>query len=208
VPDSFQGSRYPRDAPTKRVLKTVASELITLEVRDRRRWRQWLTRNHSSSPGVWVVFHKAHTGVQSIDYEDLVCEALCFGWVDSLIKRLDENRFARKLTPRRSGSKWSDSNRKRWASLREAGLLAPAGSSAAPTARTYSPGPVVPELPDYIARALQVNARAWKFFSDLAPSSRRDFVVWIHVAKRTATREQRIRESVALLAAGKKLGLK
>ena len=101
-----------------------------------------------SSPGVWVVFHKAHTGVQSIDYEDLVCEALCFGWVDSLIKRLDENRFARKVTPRRSSSKWSDSNRKRWASLKEAGLLAPAGSSAAPTARTYSPRPVVPELPD------------------------------------------------------------
>jgi uncharacterized protein YdeI (YjbR/CyaY-like superfamily) len=63
-------------------------------------------------------------------------------------------------------------------------------------------------LPDYIARALQANARAWKFFSDLAPSSRRDFVVWIQVAKRTATREQRIAESVALLAAGKKLGLK
>lgn len=180
----------------------MASELITLEVRDRRRWRQWLTRNHSFSPGVWVVFHKAHTGVPSIDYEDFVCEALCFGWVDSLIKRLDENRFARKVTPRRSTSKWSETNRERWSKLKEAGLLAAAGSSAAPTARTYSPRPVVPELPAYIAKALQANARAWKFFSHLAPSSRRDFIVWIHVAKRSATREQRIRKSVALLAAG------
>jgi uncharacterized protein YdeI (YjbR/CyaY-like superfamily) len=154
------------------------------------------------------VFHKAHTGVKSIPYEDTVREALCFGWIDSLIKRLDDNRYALKVTPRQPTSKWSDINRKRWAELKAAGLLTPAGLAAAPTNNTYAPRPVIPDLPAYIAKALRANSRAWKFFRELAPTYRRHFVVWIHTAKRPETRARRIRESISLLAAGKKLGLK
>lgn len=186
----------------------MTKELPTLHVRSRREWRAWLARHHTSSPGVWLVFHKAHTGVKSIPYEDAVREALCFGWIDSLIKRLDDDRYAFKVTPRKPTSKWSDLNRKRWADLEAAGLLAPAGLAAAPTNNSYAPRPVIPELPAYIAKALKANAKAWEFFQQLAPTYRRDFVVWIHVAKRAETRAKRIRESIALLAAGKKLGLK
>jgi uncharacterized protein YdeI (YjbR/CyaY-like superfamily) len=154
------------------------------------------------------VFFKAHTAQQSVPYEDMVREALCFGWIDSLIKRLDDDRYALKVTPRKPTSKWSDLNRKRWAELEAAGLLTPAGRAAAPTSNTYAPKPVIPELPAYIAKALKANSRAWTFFRELPRTERRNFVVWIHMAKRPETRDRRIRESVALLAAGKKLGLK
>jgi uncharacterized protein YdeI (YjbR/CyaY-like superfamily) len=133
---------------------------------------------------------------------------LCVGWIDSLVKRLDDDRYAVKVTPRRSTSKWSDINRKRWAELQVAGLLTSAGLTAAPTENTYAPRPVIPELPAYIAKALKANSKAWKFFRELAPRERRNFVVWIHTAKRPETRERRTRESIRLLAAGKKLGLK
>lgn len=82
------------------------------------------------------------------------------------------------------------------------------GLAAAPTDNTYGPRPVVPALPEYIAKAIRVNAKAWMFFRELPPRHRRNFVVWIHTAKRPETREKRIRESIALLADGKKLGPK
>src|SRR5213596_3579841 len=96
-------------------------------------------------------------------YEDFVREALCFGWVDSLVKRLDDDRYAIKVTPRRTTSKWSDINRRRWAELKAAGLLTSAGLAAAPTSSTCAPRPVVLKLPGYIARALKTNPNAWKF---------------------------------------------
>jgi len=141
-------------------------------------------------------------------YEDSVREALCFGWIDSLIKRLDDDRYARKFTPRQPTSKWSDINRKRWAEVKAGGLLTAAGLAAAPTDNTYAPRPAIPDLPAYIAKALKANPKAWSFFQELAPTYRRHFVVWIHIAKRPETREKRIRESIATLAARKKLGLK
>ena len=186
----------------------MTATLEQLHVRNRRQWRAWLDAHHASSPGVWLVFYKAHTGVKSIAYDEMVREALCFGWIDSLIKRLDDDRYAVKITPRKPTSKWSEPNRKRWAELKDAGLLRPAGRAAAPTSNTYAPKPVIPELPAYIAKALETNPKAWQFFRQLAPTYRRDFVVWIHIAKRPETRETRIRESIRLLAAGKKLGLK
>jgi uncharacterized protein YdeI (YjbR/CyaY-like superfamily) len=186
----------------------MTSELVTLEVRNRRQWRAWLKEHHASSAGVWLVFHKAHTGVKSMPYEDTVREALCFGWIDSLIKRLDDNRYALKVTPRKPTSKWSALNRGRWKELKAVGLLTSAGLAAAPTDKTYGPKPVIPTLPGYIAKAIRANANAWAFFRDVPPRERRNFVVWIHTAKRPDTRARRIRESITLLAAGKKLGLK
>jgi uncharacterized protein YdeI (YjbR/CyaY-like superfamily) len=186
----------------------MATELSTLDVRTRADWRRWLANHHASSPGIWLLRYKQHTGVESMSYEDLVCEALCFGWIDSLIKRVDDNSYAIKVTPRKPTSKWSDPNRKRWKQLKTAGLLAAPGLAAAPTANTYAPKPSIPELPAYIAKAFKANPKAWSFFQTLSARNRRDFVVWIHTAKRPATREKRMRQSIELLAHGKKLGLK
>jgi uncharacterized protein YdeI (YjbR/CyaY-like superfamily) len=186
----------------------MAESLITLDVRTREQWRRWLATHHTSSPGAWLVRHKQHTGVKSMAYEDLVSEALCFGWVDSLIKRMDDDRYVIKVTPRKPTSKWSDVNRRRWNELKAAGLLAAPGLAAAPTGNRYAPRPRIPQLPAYIAKAIKTNLKAWRHFQSLAPTYRRDFVVWIHTAKRPETRERRIRESIELLSAGKKLGLK
>jgi uncharacterized protein YdeI (YjbR/CyaY-like superfamily) len=186
----------------------MATELSTLDARTRADWRRWLANHHASSPGIWLLRYKQHTSVESMSYEDLVCEALCFGWVDSLIKRVDDNRYAIKVTPRQPTSKWSELNRKRWKQLKAAGLLAAPGLAATPTANTYAPKPSIPELPAYVAKAFKANPKAWSFFQTLSARNRRDFVVWIHTGKRPTTREKRMRESIELLAAGKKLGLK
>src|SRR3989304_7692262 len=88
-------------------------------------WRDGLAEHHDSASEVWLVFHKLHTGVATIDYKDALDEALCFGWVDSLVKRLDDRRYARKFTPRRADSRWSTVNRKRYAELKARGRLKP-----------------------------------------------------------------------------------
>jgi uncharacterized protein YdeI (YjbR/CyaY-like superfamily) len=184
------------------------SELATLDFHSRPEWRDWLASHHASSPGIWLTFYKEHTGVPSISYEDSVREALCFGWVDSLIKRLDGRRFARKFTPRKPTSKWSDSNRKRWTELNAAGLLTAAGKSAAPSSSRSAEPPAIPELPAYLARSLKASRKAWASFQALPPSHRRQYVMWIHSAKRPETRERRIQQSIAMLEDGKTLGLK
>ena len=170
----------------------MAKDLATLDIRDGETWRAWLAENHAASPGVWLVFHKRHTGVACISYEAAVRQALCFGWIDSLVRRLDDDRYVRKFTPRNPRSNWSPSNRRRWVELRDDGLLADAGLAAAPTDIRAAPQPAIPELPDYKRPARHC----------------RHFVAWIHTAKRPATRKKRIRESIALLSAGRKLGLK
>lgn len=182
--------------------------LIKIDIRTRQEWRAWLAKNHASSPGIWLVRHKAHSGVESMPYEQVVREALSFGWIDSLIKRLDEDRYVIKVTPRKPGSKWSAINRQRWKELEAAGLLAAPGLAAAPTGNSYAAKPAIPELPAYIAEALKTNSKAWQHFQALAPTYRRQFVMWIHTAKRAETRDRRLRESMALLATGKRLGLK
>lgn len=155
------------------------------------------------------MFHKRHTGVTSINYDDAVEEALCFGWIDSIIRRLDDARYARKFTPRKADSKWSTANRRRYADLESRGLLAAPGLKRPPTSRSGdAPRPPVSVIPSYITEALKTNPRAWQYFEQLAPSYRRAYVGWIESAKREETKEKRLREVVNLLAAGKKLGLK
>src|SRR5687768_12438800 len=169
----------------------MTTALMMLDLRNVQQWRAWLEKHHASSPGVWLVFHKQHTLAKSIPYEDSVREALCFGWIDSLIKRLDDDRYARKFTPRKPTSKWSDLNRKRWTELQATGLLMPAGLAAAPTDNRYAPKPAIPDFPAYIAKRVKANPKAWSFFQELAPTERRNFVAWIHTAKREETKEKR-----------------
>src|SRR5438128_9306374 len=106
-------------------------------------------------------FYKRHTGVAAIDYKDVLDEALCFGWVDSLVKRLDDRRYALKFTPRRTDSRWSAVNRKRYAELKAEGRLKPSGIARPPTGRGYGPRParrpMPAKLPTYIQAALKSN---------------------------------------------------
>jgi len=187
----------------------VAAELKQLSMRNRAAWRRWLEKHHASSPGVWLVFHKKHTGVLAVSYGDALDEALCFGWIDSLVRRLDEDRYVRKFTPRKPKSVWSDINRKKWKQLKSTGRLAPAGLAAAPTSARYDPPPTNPNtVPAYISKALKARPAAWQFFQGLPPGQKRYYVLWIDTAKRAETRERRLAEALALLTAGQRLGLK
>jgi len=172
-------------------------------------WRAWLATHHDSEREVWLIFHKHHTGRASIAYEDAVNEALCFGWIDSLIKRLDDARYARKFTPRKLGSRWSTANRKRYARLQAEGRLTASGVQLAPTNRSgEAPRPSSGRAPRYIQEAISSQQPARDFFRSLAPSHQRKYIGWIDSAKKLDTRMRRLQEAVRLLAAGKTLGLK
>jgi uncharacterized protein YdeI (YjbR/CyaY-like superfamily) len=184
----------------------------TLLVRTLEEWRDWLTGHHSSESEVWLIFHKRHTGVASIAYKDARDEALCFGWVDSLVKRLDDRRYALKFTPRRTDSRWSAVNRKRYAKLKAEGRLKPPGIERPPTDRGYDPRPprlpMPAKLPAYIQAALRKRPTALRHYDALAPEQRRRYVAWIESAKREETKLRRLKEAIGLLARGKVLGLK
>ncbi len=187
----------------------------TLHVTTREQWRAWLAAHHEAETEIWVVYSKRHTGQPRISYDELVEEALCFGWIDSLVRRLDDDRYAQKVTPRKNTSKWSEPNLRRFANLVKTGRMTAAGLAKGPPADvtdSKKPGAPPPaadtEVPDFIQQRLRTNARAWKFFQELAPSYRRLYVKWIEAAKREETRQRRLDEAVGLLEQGKKLGLK
>ena len=187
----------------------LSKTLKTLDVRNCEQWREWLAKHHDSESEVWLVFHKRQTGRPSIAYDEAVDEALCFGWIDSLIKRLDDDRYARKFTPRKPDSRWSTANHKLHAQLRASGRLTRAGLKRAPTDRSYNaPRPAPSKVPQYIQQALRSRPAAWSYFQGLAPSYRRMYIGWIDSAMRQETKTRRLQEAIRLLAAGKKLGMK
>jgi uncharacterized protein YdeI (YjbR/CyaY-like superfamily) len=187
--------------------KNNDQSIRTIEVRSRREWRIWLKSNCDSQSEIWLVFRKRQPA--ALSYADAVEEALCFGWIDSLVRRLDEERYALKFTPRKADSKWSTINRRRYADLKARGLLAARGLERAPTTRSGdAPRPSSSVIPPYIEERLRSDSRAWQHFERLAPSYRRAYIGWIESAKRDETKERRLREALRLLAAGEKLGLK
>src|SRR5438309_8685869 len=127
-----------------------AKLLRTLDVRTRQLWRRWLQEHHDSEFEIWLVFPKRHTAEKSISYDDAVEEALCFGWIDSIVKRLDDDRYARKFTPRKPDSKWSTINRRRYADMKARGLLEAPGMARQPGARSGDAPRPAAVLPKYI----------------------------------------------------------
>ena len=185
-----------------------------LEVRSRTEWRRWLARHHAKASEIWLVFHKVHAGGPALSYDQSVEEALCFGWVDSLIRRLDEARYARKFTPRKPGSQWSSANRARAQRMIEAGLMQPQGLALVEEARSRgewaaagAPRPAQ-EMPDELTGALRAHGGAKAGFESLPPSLKQQYMAWVGSAKRPDTRERRARELAAALARGERLGLK
>ena len=187
----------------------------TVEVRDRAAWRAWLAKNHDKEDEVWLVCYKKHTGKKSLEYDATVEEALCYGWIDSIIKKLGDERYARKLTPRKENSRWSPSNRKRVERMIKEGLVTEHGQKKVDAARQSGnwdspaqPPKLTFEMAADLATALTKDKKAAKTFRDLAPTYQKQYLGWIEVAKRPETRDRRIKESIRLLAQGKKLGLK
>ena len=181
----------------------------------RKQWRRWLARNHDRlNEGVWLVFQKPGSRKPSVSYEEALEEALCFGWIDSIVKRIDDHSYCRKFTPRRAGSAWSPSNQRRVEKILKRGGMTRHGLAEIEAAKRSGNWdrdrrPIIgPGLPTDLAGALRANAAAKQFFRRLAPGYRRQFVAWVVTAKRPETRRDRVRQSLALLASGQKLGLK
>jgi uncharacterized protein YdeI (YjbR/CyaY-like superfamily) len=186
-----------------------AEAIRIIQMPTRQDWRNWLQEYHRSESQIWLLFPKRRTGLPSINYNDAVEEALCFGWIDSLIKRLDDVSYVRKFTPRTPDSRWSTANRRRYEDLKVRGLLTAAGLERPPTSRSGdAPRPSLSVIPPDIKERLKTVPSAWNYFQQLAPSYQRTYIGWIDSAKRKETKEKRLREAVALLAAGRKLGLK
>jgi len=190
--------------------------LKTLYVADRRAWRAWLKKNHAKETEVWLIYFKKHTGRPRVPYDDAVEEALCFGWIDSTVRRLDAESFAQRFTPRRDSGNWSESNRKRLRKLIGEGRMTKAGLDKV-DARVLDSldekAPAVtkkaePVMPPQLEKALRAHGAAWENFRNLAPSYRREYVTWVSEAKKEETRERRIREAVELLSLNKRLSAK
>lgn len=186
-----------------------------VQVSTRDEWRGWLAQNHDKEEnGIWLLFHKKATGKPSLQYEQSVEEALCFGWIDSLIKRIDEQTYCRKFTPRKNDSRWSSTNRRRVAKVIKEGRMTEFGLAKVEAAKrsgnwaTDSDPAIHRDIAQMLSEALRRNRKARDSFDNLAPTYRRHFLGWITAAKKPETRARRLKESLALLARGERLGLK
>lgn len=193
---------------TKKKNKTLYLKVSSLQ-----EWQSWLTENHEKEKEVWLVFYKKETGIPCCDYEPSVEEALCWGWIDSLIKRLDEQSYARKFTPRTNTAKWSALNLKRMQKLIQENRLKPAGmAKIEPGLLDGSQPPLskpnTAEIPPEIKDKLSADPRTWENFNNLANSYKKNAMAWILSAKKDETRQKRLTEFMELLAQNKKLGLK
>jgi len=170
----------------------------------RAEWRAWLQANHRAASGVWLVAWKRHTGKPTIGYDESVEEALCFGWVDGVLNRLDADRSMHYFAPRKPRSTWARSNRERVARLEAAGLMSEAGLAAVAVARangSWESLDVIDSLvvPDDLAAALAGLPGAREHFDASSVSVRRSALAWVYQAKRPETRARRV-EQVASIA--------
>ena len=173
--------------------------------RDRQEWRSWLQNHAATSVGVWLIAYKGHTGQPSVAYSDAVEEALCFGWVDSRPNALDDERYMRLFSPRKSKSPWSRLNKQRVEKLIEQGFMTEAGLKVIEEAKRNGSWNAYDEienltLPPDLENALNANADASRYFQAFSPSVKKSILWWIESAKQPETRRKRIEETVRLAA--------
>ena len=183
-----------------------------LHTTSRKEWRGWLEKYHNKRKEVWLVYYKKHTGKPRIPYDDAVEEALCYGWFDGKVKRINDEKYMQIFTPRKAKSIWSEHNKKRAEKLISNGLMKEAGLAAIDTAKRNGMWDKssfiydVRNIPEDLLSALSKNKSAKKNYDMLAPTYKKQFHWWIVSAKRKETKEKRIKEAMRLLKANKKLG--
>ena len=175
----------------------------------RAEWRQWLAEHHASQPGVWLVYFKKTIGQPSVTYAEAVEEALCFGWIDSLPRKLDAERTQLLFTPRKPKSGWSKVNKERLLRLEAAGLLLPAGLAAIARAKENGAWESLDAaeagtVPADLAAALAADAPAARHFAAFSPSARKMLLNWVLGAKRPETRAHRVAGAVRMAALNKR----
>lgn len=176
-----------------------------LEVTSRAQWRAWLKANHGQQASIWAVTYKKAAGGKHVPYDDIVEEALCFGWVDSLPRKLDQARTMLLVSPRKARSAWSAANRARAERMIAAGKMAPAGFAKIEQAKADGKWDFLQDVeagavPADLAAAFEKLEPSRDRFEGFPPSVRRGILEWIKQAKRPETRAKRIEETARLAA--------
>jgi uncharacterized protein YdeI (YjbR/CyaY-like superfamily) len=186
------------------VATSSAAEYPRIHPQTAAEWRRWLRENHDKARGVWLVAYKAATGKPRLSYEDSIPDALCYGWIDSVNKPLDEERTALLFTPRKAGSGWSRTNKVRIALLLKEGRMEPAGLAKIAAAKrdgswTLLDSVEALEVPDDLRKAL--GPAGMRRFEALTPGRKKEHLRALVTAKRADTRAKRVSEIVGLLRA-------
>jgi uncharacterized protein YdeI (YjbR/CyaY-like superfamily) len=188
---------------------TIGKQLYII---NRDKWRAWLEANHTTAKEIWLIIYKKHTGKPGISLEEAVEEALCFGWIDGVLRPIDDEKYALRYSPRKKGSIWSEVNKRRVRKLIKQGRMTEAGLAKIREAKTNGEWHAATHredttnIPADLKKALKTNQQTWRNFESLAPSQKKMFLYWITSAKTDKTRQRRIQETVRLVAENKKLG--
>lgn len=188
----------------------MSTDFPTLAFETQQEWEQWLDKNHADSEGVWIQFFKKDSGVKTIVYAEAVEEALCYGWIDSLAKRLDEKSYIQKFTPRKPKSIWSKINTVKVEKLIQSGKMKPAGLQRIEEAKqdgrwaaAYD-APSTSEIPKDLLAELEKNSKAKTFFESLNKTNLYAITWRLQTAKKPETRAKRMGVILEMLAKGEK----
>lgn len=170
-------------------------------------WRSWLDSKPDRVDGLWVVYRKKSSDIDGPVYDDLIEEALCFGWIDSKVRRVDDDRVIQWYSPRRPGGLWSALNKRRIQRLVSTGLMSARGQAAIDAAKADGSWSQLDDVdalvvPADLEEALAAAPGAKSAYEALADSTKRQYLWWIHSAKRPATRAGRIEETIEQLTSG------
>lgn len=184
-------------------------DIPRVEITSRAQWRAWLRANHRLTSSIWLVRYKKSDPDRYVPYDDVVEEALCFGWIDGLVRGLDERRSMLLLSPRKPGSGWSRLNKQRVARLITAKMMTPAGQAVIDRAKADGSWSALDAseaglVPPDLKKALAATLGASRQFAGFSESSRRAILQWINAAKKPETRARRIAETARLAASGRR----
>ena len=192
-------------------MATAQSEYPSFMFASQAEWRAWLDANHAAERGVWLIFGKKKSGVETVNYAEALDVALCYGWIDGQSKSVDERTYLQKFTPRGKRSVWSKRNREHIERLIASGEMRPAGLAAVEAAkadgrwdRAYD-SPANAEVPDDLMAALKKSAKARRFFDTLDGQNRYAILHRIQTAVRAETRARRIAHFVEMMERGEKI---
>jgi uncharacterized protein YdeI (YjbR/CyaY-like superfamily) len=170
--------------------------------KNRNDFRNWLSENYETKSELWLIFYKKHVGKDTIQYDEAVEEALCYGWIDGIMKRIDDKKHVVRFSPRRKGSVWSEINIDRVNSLKKEGKMTKAGLEKFNLLDEKRRSPTrdkTQKIPEFILKEIKKNKNALKKFNEMAPSHQRQYVWWITDAKKEVTKQRRLKKTIEMI---------
>ncbi|HAW53248.1 MAG TPA: hypothetical protein DCX54_13120 [Flavobacteriales bacterium] len=185
----------------------------SFQPQNRKEWRKWLSRNHSREKEVWLIYVKKSVNKPTISYDESVEEAICFGWIDGIKKKVDEERYTHRFTVRSKKSSWSQTNIERARIMIREKKMTRAGLEYFERRALSASSSISSErdklvLGTEFERILKADSVAWSNFLNLPAGCRRQYIAWLNNAKREETRQKRLIGAIELLRQNKKLGMR